>query len=295
MKRMPSRWLAVLAIGLLVLLCGCLGCGKTTKPRVDPPPLTQADADDLVQMVAMMTGSDRGGWLVDIQSTLASMPLPAPPARGQRFERLFAASPEGKHRFGIMTRDTIVTVGGVQYTFHYYYTDTHGDSADFWADSVVQIDGTSEATGPIVADTTFNGFLRHLGDPISASSFEPESTLIDFTGSGDDSLFVTFTPHFRGGKRFFSLTSYTDYDVYVQRNPATNQFPLQGESSIFMFADRLRTANPDDVETTLEAQVTFFFDGTQTPTVAISNDIDVVAQFRYKVDLKTGLIIQRVQ
>jgi hypothetical protein len=288
------RRLFVLCAAALIAL-SAPGCGKKGK-IVDPVPvLTQEDADDMVQQVAMMIAADQGGWLVDLQSTRESMPLnvpavPGPMSLSQRVLMMPASSRGGGFR---TNRDTLVTVASMNYAFFYFYTDTLGDSLGSYTpdtSGVIQVDGISTATGTIAA-TGFNGFLSHKGDPLTGTGFEAASDTINFSGVGDDSLFTTFTPAFRTGTRYFSTVSFVDYDVKMLRNPAANPFPISGEANAFLFADVLRSPNPSDFYTTLEGTVTYYFDGTQTPIVGITNDLDSpIPKFRYRADLRTGTI-----
>src|SRR2546425_1425001 len=112
MERTPSRPLAVVAVALIAF---GVGCGKkSTKPPINPP-ISLEDADDLVQQVAMMTASDNGGWLVDIQSTIVSIPTPSPiaPSSAARLRNLLAV-PASLNRGGFpILWDTSFTIAGM--------------------------------------------------------------------------------------------------------------------------------------------------------------------------------------
>src|ERR1044072_8483959 len=167
------RRLTVLCAAFLVVALGA-GCGKnSTKPKNLIPPLTQEQSDDLVQQMAMMISTDHGGWLVDLQSTTQRIPQLAPPGPSLR-QRLFAL-PASSSPFRIGTIDTAFTVASMSYAFHYFYTDSSGDSTDAFADSVVQIDGNGLATGTLTSDTTFSAYYRHIDDPITATGVEAGS------------------------------------------------------------------------------------------------------------------------
>jgi len=284
----------------LILLCAAalmavsaVGCGKKDKKTNPIPDLAQEEADDMIQQVAMMIASDYGGWLVDLHTTRSFMPAGGPPANeiaslSQRVLMMPASSRGGGFRAN--THDTSVTVVDMNYTFNYFYTDTLGDSLDTYTPAVVQVDGISTATGNITK-TGFTAFFSHKGDPFSATGFEAGSDTINFTGVGDDSVFTTFTPAFRTGTRYFATVSFVDYDVYLLRAPGANPFPLSGTANMFLFADVLRTANASDISSTLESTITYYFDGTQTPLVGVTNEPDnPTPKFRYHADLRTGAI-----
>ncbi len=266
------------------------GCGKkSTKPNPIPP-ITQAQSDDLVQQAGMAASIDHGGWLVDILSTLESIPLGRStlPAMNRRVLR----SPASARPGAFAERDTLFTRASMNYSIFYFYTSTSGDSLGAWADSVTQVDATSHATGTLT-DTGFSAFYRHDGDPVTAIGFAdtvgPDT--ISFTGVGDDSLLASFTPAIRGGATvFYSTTGFTDFDITMLRNPATNVFPIAGTANVFLFEDQLRSANPTDLTgSTLEATVTITFNGTQNATVGVTNELESdTPQFRYTLDLRTG-------
>lgn len=277
-----------LCLGAVVLLAVLgTGCGKKNPNKPTPVVITQSQADDLVQQVGMSASLDHGGWLVDIVSTLESMPLGATPSMSRRVLMLPASS----RPHVSVNRDTVFTRASMSYHIIYYYTDTHGDSLGAWADTVTQVDGESHATGTIT-DTGFSAFYRHDGDPVTATGFDAGSDTISFTGVGDDSLFATFTPVFRGGTAYYSTTGFTDYDITMLRNPALNAFPIAGTANTFLFADPLRSANPTDFAgTSIEATVTITFNGTQTATLGVTNEFESAStQFRYSLDLRTGAV-----
>ena len=98
------------ALGIAVLGPGC------SKKSTKPPPievLTQEESDDLVQQVAMMVSTDRGGWLVDLQSTLQSIPLLAPPGPQATLSRRLFFPAAMRRGFGI-DRDTTFMVASTR-------------------------------------------------------------------------------------------------------------------------------------------------------------------------------------
>ena len=279
------RMLVLCAAALIAV--SALGCGKKKNP-VDPlPDLAQEDADDMVQQVAMMIATNHGGWLMDMQSTRASMPQGGPvvpnPSLSERV--LMPASAGGGFR---TNRDTLTVFGSMNYSFFYFYTDTLGDSLGTYTPAVIQVDGISNANGTINV-AGFDANFYHKGDPFTATGFEAGSDTINFTGGGDDSIYTVFTPALRTGSRRFATVSFVDFDLYMVRDPAGNPYPTSGIANMFLFADVLRSANPSDVFTTLESTVTYYFDGTATPIVGVTNDLDnPTPKYRYRADLRTG-------
>lgn len=283
------RMLILCAAALIAV--SALGCGKKKNP-VDPiPDLAQEDADDMMQQVAMMIASDHGGWMVDMLSTRASMPLGGPALPGPSLSQrvLMPASAGGG---GFRTnRDTLAVFGSMNYLFTYIYSDTaSNDTLLFYTPDVIQVDGVSTANGTINV-AGFDANFYHKGDPFTATGFEAGSDTINFSGVGDDSIYTSFTPSFRTGTRRFATVSFVDFDLDMVRDPAGNPYPTSGIANMFLFADVLRSANPSDVFTTLESTVTYFFDGTATPIVWITNDLDnPTPKYRYRADLRTGAI-----
>lgn len=280
------RMFALCAVALIAF--SAPGCGKK-KPTDPVPSLAQEDADDMVQQVAMMIAADRGGWLVDLQSTRASMPLGGPVVPGPSLSRRLLMMPASSGGGGFRTnRDTTAIFGSMNYNFFYFYTDTIGDSLGTYDSTVVQVDGISTANGTVNAPG-FDANFHHKGDPFTGTGFEAGSDTINFTGVGDDSMYVTFTPAFRTGSRRFATVSFVDFDLDMVRDPAGNPYPTRGIANMFLFADVLTSPSPSDIYTTLESTVTFYFDGTATPVVGITNDLDdETPKFRYRVDLRTG-------
>lgn len=282
------RMFALCAVALIAL--SAQGCGKKGKPTDPNPGLAREDADDMVQQVAMMIATDRGGWLVDLQSTRASMPLGGPVVPGPSLsQRVLMPASSGGGGFRT-NRDTTAIFGSMNYNFFYFYTDTIGDSLGTYGPGVIQVDGISTANGTVNAPG-FDANFYHKGDPITGTGFEAGSDTINFSGVGDDSMYVTFTPAFRTGSRRFATVSFVDYDVNMVRDPAGNPYPISGLATMFLFADVLTSPNPNDIFTTNESTVTYYFDGTATPIVGITNNLDnETPQYRYRADLRTGVI-----
>ena len=281
---MPSLLRRTIVLGLAVLVMGAMGCSSKDKKTNPLPTLSQEDADDLVQQAAMMLATDQGGWLIDVQSTLESTPIEAPPPPLARRLNLMAASSNPIFR---TLRDTLVTRAAMTYAFNYLYADTV-DSLPSWRPGVTIIDAIAHATGNITT-TGFTGFYKHDGDPVTLEWLDVGADTVTCSGVGDDSLFTTFTPTFRTGTKIYNTTSFVDFEFRTLRDPAAHPFPIAGEANAFMFADVLRTPNPDDFTNTIEGTVTFVFDGTQNPLVGVTNEFEGTGfQYRYHVDLKTG-------
>ena len=156
------RMFALCAVALIAM--SAPGCGKK-KPTDPVPSLAQEDADDMVQQVAMMIASDRGGWLFDMLSTRESMPLGGPatgaPSLSDRV-LLMSSTPGGGFR---TNRDTLVVRGSMNFAFTYMYRDTASRDTVIWTPDVIEVDGVSLANGTkkIVQLTQRNEVVRPTG------------------------------------------------------------------------------------------------------------------------------------
>jgi hypothetical protein len=280
------RRLTYLCAVLLVAAVGT-GCSKKTTKPPPVPPIAHEDSDDLVQQVAMMTSIDHGGWLTDLQSTVASVPQFAPGPQPSLTQRVIGFSANPRSPVGV-NRDTTFTSASMNFSAFYYYTDTQGDSLGAWADTVTQVDARITATGTLSA-TGFSAYYRHVGDPVTGLGFEAGSDTVTFTGAGEDSLFATFTPKLRTGTRYFSTTGFLDFDITMFRNPALNALPLEGTTEYFLFGDVLNSANPSDINKTVEATVTMHFNGTAVATVDVTDEsVSETPLYHYTLNLQTG-------
>ena len=282
LRRSFALWLAILSLAA----AGCGGKDDPTKPVT--PTLSQDQADDLVQQVAMMIATDHGGWLVDIQSTLEQTPVDAPTTLARRLN-LMPASAGGFFR-ALADSDTTFTRAGMTYQVSYLYTDSGQTDTTVWYPGFVttRVEAVSQALGTITA-TGFTGTYKHLGDPVSLDWTRAFGDTITVSGVGDDSLFTTFTPALGSGTKYYNSTSFVDFEMATRRNPATHPWPIAGTANAFLFADVLRTPNPNDYSSTIEGTVTVLFDGTQNPLVGVTNEFEgSTFLYRYHVDLKTG-------
>jgi hypothetical protein len=284
---MPSLLRRTLVLGLAVLAMAATGCSKdkTTKPTV--PTLTQEQADDLVQQVAMMTATDHGGWLIDIQTTLASVPMEAPPGPLARRLHLMPASAGPMFR-ALADSDTVFVRAGMTYHFKNLYSDTSSRDSALWFPGVTKVEVHSQALGTITA-TGFTGAFKHDGDPVTLDWFDVGADTVTCSGVGDDSLFTTFTPALGSGTKYYNSTAFVDFDFLTRRDPSVNPWPVAGSANSFLFADVLRTPNPADYSSTIEGTVTILFDGTQNPLVGVTNEFEgTTFLYRYHLNLQTG-------
>jgi hypothetical protein len=283
---------SLISVGLAVLaLAGCGGNDNNDPPSL--PPLSQTDADDLMQQAAMMMASDRGGWLSDVNAIVGSLPRPVVGPGGAARLRALMAMPASAGRGFQVFYDSTYSVGAVLCTLTITYTDTLGDSLDVWESSAEELEAIVRASGPIVDGTNFVGAYRHLGEPITGIGIEAWQDTVNLSGLGDDAITSTFTPAFRTGLARYVAEAFTDYDLFVIRSGTTAGNPTDGYASMYLFADRLRSDNPADIEASIDGEVSLIFDGTGNPIAEVTND-PPNAQFRYRVNLRTGAI-QRIQ
>jgi hypothetical protein len=234
--------------------------------------------------------------MTDLLSTRDALPLGGPPtgsvnSLSQRLMMMPASAGRGFET----NRDTSFTRGWMTYNINYTYTDTTGaDSLDTYNPAVESVDVISFATGALMVPG-FDAYLRHLGDPITITGLELESTTLVFSGINDDSLFAAFTPVFRSSDTLYTSTVlFLDYELALVRDPAGTPYPIAGTVDADIFTEILSTPNPNDRIHITDGIITMTFDGTETPILNITNQFDdPTPQFRYRVNLRTGTI-QRV-
>jgi hypothetical protein len=241
-----------------------------------------------------MFATDRGGWMLDLESSAQSTPM----APALAANRVMPASARPRTPFGF-ARDTMITAAAMTYQYQYLYTDSLPggivqDSLPTWNPNVYQIDGKGIGTGTITVDTTFSAVFRHVAEEIVIRGVKVGEVKLRFRGLGDDSLFATFRPVLRGGNHvFYNTIGFCEYDNVDYDRTLANPFPLEGLVTAYLFADRLRSANPNDIEEVFEAELKVTFDATQSPIATIS-DIpdDPSPPFRYRVNLRTGTFVR---
>jgi len=289
MLRLRNTLMILIASGLT--LFALAGCGGDDGDDPGLPPLTQSDADDLMQQAAMMMATDRGGWLKDVEVIVTTLPRPVVGAGSAERLRLLFAVPASAGRGFEVLYDSTYVVGAMLCTLSISYTDTLGDSLVVWEGSADELEAIVRGSGVITVDTTFTGTFRHLGEPITATGIEAHSDTLNFTGVCDDALTAVFKPAFRTGSVRYVTESFSDYDLFHIRD-GSHEYPNDGLASTFLFCDRLRSASPTDIEASIDGEVSIVFDGTSNPIAEVTNDPPNV-QFRYRVNLKTG-VIQRL-
>lgn len=283
-----------MAAMIAVFAAGCGGKDGPTQPII--PELTQSEADDLVQQFAMMMASDHGGWMTDLLSTRDALPAGGPPVGpAKSLSRRLLLMPASAGRGFETNRDTSFAVGWMNYNINYLYTDTLSqDSIGTYNPAVVSVDAISLASGAIMVPG-FDAFFRHIGDPITVTGLEADTTTLHFSAINEDSIFAAFLPVFRTSDTVYTATvSFLDYEIDMVRDPAGNPYPIAGEIIADIFSEILRTPNPNDLVNIIDGIITMTFDGTQTPLLDITNQIDNAAPpYRYRINLTTGAITRQ--
>jgi hypothetical protein len=276
---MPAHFRRLTIASAAVLLAlAAFGCGGTNKKVPVFPPITQDAADDIMQEFAMVLSLDHGGWLVEIDSTLSAVPAQGvPPFVAPGSAQSFMAA-------------------AISYNIGYAYTAANGDTNAAWADTdrVAFVDGNSVANGTLVVDSTFSSIPFYHEGSIGSEGYASGDT-ISFSGSGFDSLLITFRPVFRGGTRYASTSIFTDYDLVMLRDPVLHPHPISGTMNADVL-DAVRTnsdpgsTNGDSIDGTIDVT----FDGTQVAHAAVYNGLqDNPTKFFYTFDLKTGVIARQ--
>ena len=87
------------------------------------------------------------------------------------------------------------------------------------------------------------------------------------------------------------LTLPTLPEVAMRRDPSGGEFPYRGSALFTVLAERLNSADPNDHDALVDAQVLLVFDDTEIPEALVSGDLEGTGpSYRYTINLKTGAI-----
>lgn len=262
--------LSLLAALALPLPIG--GCGSDS-PTEPVQSLSQDDADDIVQQLAVTSvSSDWGSYL------LAGGTPPSPGALA-RPARLRPVRPGSVARW-----DTTFTQGSLTFTFALFFSDVALDSMPSYNPVTTwQIEEDSEAVGTIDL-AGFQAEVGHLGNLQFRGTRVSDDTLA-FSGTARDTAYSHFTAALRPVERWFHVDVVRLVDGARMLKTA-GSYPHEGTVRWFVTATRLRSASRADIEATLDAEALLTFDGTRYPRLTITGG------WTYTVDLDTGAIVR---
>lgn len=256
------RWFAP----ILLAAWAATGCGKSS-PSEPVFTITQADADDIVQQLALTSvATDWGSYLLSGQA-----PPPGAPASPSRMRPALPAS-----------WDTTITQGGLTATFTLTFFDSLlAPQASFDPESTYVVEEDSQVEGAI-ALLNFDSAFFHAGNLVFTGTRTKDDTL-RISGVAQDTAFTHFTSSIRNVERWFHLEVVRTIDN-VRTLKTSGSYPHAGTVRWIITATRLRSGSRADVEATLDAEATLTFNGTRTPVLTITGG------WTYTVDLDTGVI-----
>jgi hypothetical protein len=286
----PLRRLAVLFLTAALALIAAGGCSNKRDPEPEQP-LTQTEADDLVQAVGAMVATDLGGWLVEVQSTAQSIPVGSP------------TTLEGSRGPFRIMRDTTFVRGAMNWRIHLTYQNgpNDADTIPSWDPTVTVADGFAQGKGAIVSPA-FGARVATIGYGRDSSSFLAQDlgitadTAIVFDGfCRYDTALVSIQDG--AVARHYYLDSVVDYtNLEIRRQPGSPEFPVHGEVRIDIVSELLFTPvhlAGEDRQKIFDAVMVITFETAQpqTPVVTITAGTETpTTVFRYRLDLRTGAI-----
>lgn len=263
----PRRPRAVLP--LLALVLALNGCGKSS-PTQPVFSISQADADDIVQQIAVTSvATDWGSYLL-----AGNTPQGAPGAGAARLRPA---------RLGRVAEwDTTFTQGGLTFQFWFSFFDAAlGAQPDYDPLTTYVVEEDSEITGSLTG-TNFDAAFFHTGNLAFTGTRVADDTL-RFSGVAQDTAFTHFTSAIRNVERWFHVELVRTVDG-VRTLKTAGSYPHAGSVRWIVTATRLRSGSRADVEATLDAEATLTFNGTRFPVLTITGG------WRYALDLETGAI-----
>lgn len=295
-------WLAIIALILATSLF--TGCSKSPQKPIAVKPIPQADADDIVQLVATTLSADNGGWYCLVKAfaeSLSTAPpvLPVTAGGGERW------SVPLSQRMGIRN-DFAVTKAQVTYLLQAGWIRGDGtktasrDTASRDLESLVSADGGRfEANGLELG--TYGCHSYALNSTIDSTFFATNLAIsdpdtIEFSGFLDDSCFAlvhsTFIPGAPG--RMWYHSNFADYTLRIPKTAlVSSPYPVGTLSEIHWNIEAYGLATPGRQDfgfgELIEARMTF--DGTPIGRLELADvSGDPSWSYRYTVNINTGQI-----
>ena len=306
LRHVHRPWLAIILLVLAAAFSS--GCSKNPTKTVKPVPIPQADADDIVQLVATTLSTDNGGWYCLIKAmseTLSVAPpvLPLTAGGGDRW------SVPLSHPVGIRS-DFSLTKGRVTYLLQSGWIKGDGtvvakrDTASRDLAALVSADGGvfSDLNG-IEGPATYGCHSYALNSPIDSTFFatnlaaaDPDT--VEFSGFLDDSIFASVRcPLNTGDHRLWYHQNFVDYTLRIPKSKLVSApYPVGTTSEIHWNIEAFALHGGGSVgrndfgfSDLVEARMTF--DGTATAKMELSDiSSDPSWAYRYSVNINTGQI-----
>ena len=253
---------------LLPLALAASGCGKHSDPvaTAPDPGLSHEASDDLVlQLVTAL--SIAGG---DLEASVQSATSATASAAGAR--------PAGA------AGDTTYSRDGLTYEASQTFYDAQGTALPGFDASAARLRWTSRAYGTYQgprATATVGHAAR-----LDTRGIEASSDTLRFDGQCLDTLTSRFLSFDGQQTRDIHWTgALTFQDVRISKTAfQSGGFPSSGLVLLVITADRLRSADPGDVEERVSSFLLVRFDGTREPTIQVN------ACFTYRWNMLTGQI-----
>ena len=260
----------VLAGGLAWLALAS-GCGKSNPAAPVDNSVSQQNADDAAQQVALTMAQGNGG----------------SPAAGAPGASSAAPAQPGRASLQAAQLDTTFTAGHVTWTLTRTWFDSTGAQvASYSPASTVRMVATARGVGAIEAGSDTASFGS--AGTLDVHGIAAWQDTLNTNANRADTLQAAFTPLLRGGRTNVYTVSTANWSDVLQVKPVdANPWPLSGTATWTLHVSRLRSSNRGDVASTYDAVVTVTFNGTRYPDVVVSGG------FHYTFDLVTGAIARR--
>ena len=295
-------WLAIILLVLAAMLSA--GCSKSPTKVLKATPIPQADADDIVQLVATTLSSDNGGWYCLVKAFSESLSI-APPvlpltAGGERWSVPLSQG------IGIRN-DFAITKAQVTYLMQAAWIRGDGtktaarDTASRDMESLVSADGGRFEGVNGIELGTYGCHSYALNSTIDSTFFatnlavsDPDT--IEFSGFLDDSCFAivhsTFMPGASG--RYWYHQNFADYTLRIPKTQlVSSPYPVGALSEIHWNIEAYGLSTPGRQDfgfgELIEARMTF--DGTPIGRLELADvSGDPSWSYRYTVNINTGQI-----
>ena len=296
-------WLAIILLVLAATLSA--GCRQSPQKPIAVKPIPQADADDIVQLVATTLSADNGGWYFVIKTFAESLSITPPvlPATAGGGERWSVPLAQG---LGVQND---FSLSKAQITYNIKAGWIHGDGTFFTARDTATRDLEAQVAadaGVFVAANGLDGTYGCHPYRLNTSSFfdstffatnlaADDSNFVEFSGFLEDSCFAlvhsTITP---GSARLWYHVNFADWTLRIPKtNLVSAPYPVGPVSEIHWNIEAYGLATPTRTDfgfaELVEARMTF--NGTPIANMELADVTGAPAwSYRYTVNINTGQI-----
>ena len=271
MHRHFRPWIAF--VFAAALSAAAAGCGDDSV--TNPTGMSQTDADEIAQQLALQLAIDNGGEMNTLNGGTTLL--------GARNVRREPSDP-GQPVAGQW--DTSFTRGGISYALSYMFYDLAGNlQTRFDPLTTYRLEESVTAAGTLVLPAHTASF-RHVSDLEATGLGAPWDT-VTFSGTTQDTALTAFKALYTDRQRWFWMSSQgTLAGLKALKDTTVTKYPVGGTLRWTVQAVRLRSNNRADVEAQLDATVVVTFNGTRFPDVLVNG------QWRYVFDLRNGTMVR---